>query len=232
MKLIAGCPLRSSLLRLRSSLLRLRSSLSGFEVVSSAAMHLLYRSNNFWNAPWKSSCVSVSITFVTASFISSIVSLRQPLSLGITKSHRDQGLGYREGEELSWCPSWSVTRMELWTGALSSSWTPLKPQHNNPKSNPNPLASQLWCIGYLTPSTPLIIDSLPSLNLLCHSNTDARFMQDVQKVVWNIPYVSVTFFSSINRILLYIIFLKCQIAFLKFTSCDNQALVGCIQLLL
>ena len=39
-----------------------------------AAMHLLYRSNNFWKTPLKSSCVSVSMTFVTASFISSIVS--------------------------------------------------------------------------------------------------------------------------------------------------------------
>ena len=38
--------------------------------------------NNFWKAPWKSSCVSVSMTFLTDSFISSIVSLRQPLSLG------------------------------------------------------------------------------------------------------------------------------------------------------
>ena len=27
-----------------------------------AAMHLLYRSNNFWEAPWKSSYVSVSMT--------------------------------------------------------------------------------------------------------------------------------------------------------------------------
>ena len=35
---------------------------------------LLYRSNNFWKAPWKSYCVSVLMTFVTASFISSIVS--------------------------------------------------------------------------------------------------------------------------------------------------------------
>ena len=34
----------------------------------------LYRSNNFFKVPWKSSCVSVSMTFVTASFISSIVS--------------------------------------------------------------------------------------------------------------------------------------------------------------
>ena len=39
-----------------------------------AEMHLLYRSNNFWKAPWKSSCVSLSMTFVTDSFISSIVS--------------------------------------------------------------------------------------------------------------------------------------------------------------
>ena len=45
---------------LRSNLLRL-------------IMHL-YHSNNFWKAPWKSSSVSVSMTFVTASFISSIVS--------------------------------------------------------------------------------------------------------------------------------------------------------------
>ena len=29
---------------------------------------------SFWKAPWKYSCVSMSITFVTASFISSIVS--------------------------------------------------------------------------------------------------------------------------------------------------------------
>ena len=31
-----------------------------------------------------------------------------------------------------------------------------------------------------------------------------------------------------NKILLHIVLLKCQIAFLKFTSCDNQGLLGCI----
>ena len=31
-----------------------------------------------------------------------------------------------------------------------------------------------------------ITDSLPSLNLLCHSKTDARFMQDALKAVWSI----------------------------------------------
>ena len=141
-------------------------------------MHLLYRSNYFWKAPWKSSVVSVSVTFVTASFNSSIVSLRQPLSLGNNQSCREQGLDYREAEELSWCPSWSNS---LWLGwscglvycpswnvtdpiwrVLASSdgiscWTPLTPQHSNPKHNPNPLPNQLWCIDFLTPPTPLII---------------------------------------------------------------------------
>ena len=125
-----------------------------------------------------------------------------------------------------------------------------------------------------------LTDSLPSLNLLCYSKTDARFMQDAPKAVWSIPYVFVAFFPSLkqNHIhtaamwgygmygcspedlpeamndrekwrervrdiraisttwwwwwwLLHIVLLKClhvQIGFLKFTSCDNQALVGCI----
>ena len=37
-------------------------------------MYLLYRSNNFWKAPSKFFCVSMLMTFVTDSFISSIVS--------------------------------------------------------------------------------------------------------------------------------------------------------------
>ena len=42
-------------------------------------------------------------------------------------------------------------------------------------------------------------DSQPSLNFLCHSKTDARFMQDAPKAVWSIPYVSVAFFPSLNH---------------------------------
>ena len=42
-------------------------------------------------------------------------------------------------------------------------------------------------------------DSLPSLNLLCHSKTDARFMQDAPKAVWSIPYFSVAFFPSLKH---------------------------------
>ena len=44
--------------------------------------------------------------------------------------------------------------------------------------------------------------SLPpwlSLNLLCHSKTDAPFMQDGRKAVWSIPYVSVAFFQSLKQ---------------------------------
>ena len=56
---------------------------------------------------------------------------------GITKSHREQGLDYREAEELSWCPSWSNSLWQgccmdwciVWTGALSwwkCHWVDLK----------------------------------------------------------------------------------------------------------
>ena len=48
-------------------------------------------------------------------------------------------------------PIWRV----LGSSQRISSWTPLKPQHSNPK--PKPLAYQLWCIDFLTPPTPLII---------------------------------------------------------------------------
>ena len=45
-----------------------------------------------------------------------------------------------------------------------------------------------------------LTDSLPSLNLLCHSKTDAWFMQDGWKAVWSIPYVSVaSFFPSLKH---------------------------------
>ena len=137
-------------------------------------MYLFYRSNNFWNAPWKSSCVSVSMTFVAAS--SPQLSHNDSLwAKGITKSHRRQRLDYREAEELCWYPSCSNSLWQRWscwlvhcpagnaTGPIwralasslgISSWTPLKPQHSNP--NTNPLAKQLWCSDFLTPATPLI----------------------------------------------------------------------------
>ena len=45
-----------------------------------------------------------------------------------------------------------------------------------------------------------LADSLPSLNLLYNSKTDARIMQDGRKLVWSIPYVSVaSFFPSVKQ---------------------------------
>ena len=44
-----------------------------------------------------------------------------------------------------------------------------------------------------------LTDSLPSVNLLCHSKTDARFIQDGRKAVWSIPYVSVAFLPSLKQ---------------------------------
>ena len=44
-----------------------------------------------------------------------------------------------------------------------------------------------------------LTDSLASLNLLCHSKTDAQFMQDGPKAMWSIPYISVAFFPSLKQ---------------------------------
>ena len=119
------------------------------------------------------------------------------------------------------CPSGNATD-PIWRVLASSlgisSWTPLKPQHSNP--SPYPLANQLWCIDFLTPPTPLIIltDSLASLNLLCHSKTDARFMQDGRKAVWSIPYVVsvAAFFPSLKQ------------NFIAYRSCKVSSRPDCI----
>ena len=114
-----------------------------------------------------------------------------------------------------------------------SSWTPLKPQHSIPNPNPNPLANQIWCIDFITPPTPLIIphrlpaflESLMPLKNWC--SIHAWCSKSSLKHSFRFCYI----FSKFKTILLHIVLLKCphvQIAFLKFTSCDNQALVGCI----
>ena len=77
---------------------------------------------------------------------------------------------------------------------------------NNLFLNEVTLTLTLWPInsGVLTSLllphlTSSLTDSLPSLNLLCHSKTDAQFMQDGLKTVWSIPYVSVAFFPSLKQ---------------------------------
>ena len=132
-----------------------------------------------------------------------------------------------------YCPTGNTTDL-IWRVLSSSqgisSWTPLKPQHSNP--NPSPLANKLWCIDYLTPPTPLIIPhilpaflkSLMPLKTWCA--THARWSKSSLKH----SIRSCVIFSKFKTILLHIVLLNCQIAFLKFTSCDNQALVGCIRI--
>ena len=53
-------------------------------------------------------------------------------------------------------------------------------------------------------------------------------MQDGRKAVWSIPYVSVAFFPSLKHNFILNRSSKVSDWILKFTSCDNQALVGCI----
>ena len=133
-----------------------------------------------------------------------------------------------------YCPVGNATE-PIWRVLVSiqriSSWTPLKPQHSNP--NPNRLANQLWCINFLTPPTPLIIphrlptflESLMPLKNWC--SIHARCSKSSLKHSKHFCGI----FSEFKTILLHIVLLKCpdvQIAFLKFTSCDNQALLVCI----
>ena len=143
---------------------------------------------------------------------------------GITKSYRDQSLDYREGEELSWCPSWSNSLWQAWScvlvempleipagNATDPNWrvlassdgisfrTPLKPQHSNP--NRKPLANQLWCIEFLTSPMPLIIPQrLPAfLESLMPLKNWCSIHASGWKAVWSIPYVSVALFPSLKQ---------------------------------
>ena len=98
--------------------------------------------------------------------------------------------------------------MELWTGALSwwkCHWPDLKSADLYRRNLfLNSLKTSINC-GVLTSLllphfSSSLTDSLPFLNLLCHSKTDTRFMQDGRKAVWSIPYiVSVAFFPSLKQ---------------------------------
>ena len=55
-------------------------------------------------------------------------------------------------------------------------------------------------------------------------------MQDGQKAVWSIPYVFVAFFPSLKQNFIAYRSFNVSDCILKFTSSDNQALVGCIPL--
>ena len=130
-----------------------------------------------------------------------------------------------------YCPAGNATD-PIWRVLASSdgisSWTPLKPQHSN--HNPNPLANQLRFIDFFTPLTPLIITyRLPAFleSLMPFKSWCSIYGRCPQSSLnYSIRFCDI--FSKFKTILLHIVLLKCQIAFLKFTNCNNQALVGCI----
>ena len=62
-----------------------------------------------------------------------------------------------------------------------------------------PINSGVLTIFLLPHLSSSLTDSLPSFDLLYHSKTDSRFMQDDPKAVWNIPYVSVAFCLSLKQ---------------------------------
>ena len=116
-----------------------------------------------------------------------------------------------------------------------SSWTSLKPQHSNPNPNPKTLANQLWSIEFFTPPTPLIIPHrlhafletlMPQKNwCLIHTRWSKRSLKH------SINFCGI--FQSLKQNFMAYRTFKCphvQIALLKFANCDNQALVGCIQI--
>ena len=132
-----------------------------------------------------------------------------------------------------YCPAGNVTD-PIWRVLASSdeisSWTLLKPQH----CNFNRLANQLWCIDFLTPPTPLIIpyrfpaflESLMPLKNWC--SIHARCSKSSLK---HFIRFSGIFLFRFKTTLLHIVLLKfltSRLHFLKFTSCDNRALIGCI----
>ena len=99
----------------------------------------------------------------------------------------------------------SIVLMEMQLSRFEECW-PL-PKESLPELPKNlnivTLTLPLWPISscvltslFLPHLSSSLTYSLASLNLLCHSKSGVRFMQDGRKAVWNISYVSVAFFFS------------------------------------
>ena len=178
-------------------------------------MHLLYRSNNLWKAPWSplvSACQWPS---------------SQPL-LSPQLSHNNS---------LVW------QGLRLWPGALpwwKCHWPDLKSAGLFPRNlflssfktstcnpNPNPLANQLWCIDFFTPPTHTHHPSqTPCLTWISYATQNWCTIQarcSKSSLKHSIRFCGI--FSKFKTEFHCISFLlKCphvQIAFFKFSSCDN-----------
>ena len=141
-------------------------------------------------------------------------------ALGISKSHREQALDYREAEELSWCPSWSNGLWQGWSCGLVhcpggnatdpiwrvlassdgiSSWTTLKPQHSNPNLwpiNSGVLTSLLLphLSSSLTDRLPAFFESLMPLKNWC--SIHARCSQSSLKHSISLKHTFIPYRSS------------------------------------
>ena len=155
---------------------------------------------------------------------------------------------------MSWCPSSSDGLWQWWSCGLVhcpggnatdpiwrvlassqgiSSWTPLKPQHSNPDPDPDPdpkpfgqSAPVYWrpYSSHASHQTPCLFESLMPLKSSC--SIHARWSKSSLK---HCIRFCCLFSRFKTEFLLHILLLKCphvQIAFLKFTSCDTQVLVG------
>ena len=96
---------------------------------------------------------------------------------------------------------WCIVLVEMALTRFEECW-PLLTENLNIVT----LTLTLWPINsgvltslFLPHLSSSLTDSLPSLNILCHSKTDARFIQDAPKAVWIIPYVSMAFFPSLKQ---------------------------------
>ena len=101
---------------------------------------------------------------------------------------------------------WCIVPVKMPPTRFEECWPLPTESHPELPENLNIVTLTLWPInpGVLTSLllphlSSSLTDSLLSLNLLCFSKTDARFMQDGQKAVWSIPCVSVAFFPSLKQ---------------------------------
>ena len=130
------------------------------------------------------------------------------------------------------CPGGNATD-PIWRVLASSdgisSGTPLKPQH----SNPNPLANQLWCSDLLTPPRPLIIPYILPVfleSLMPLKNwwsIHARWFKSSLKHSIRFCGIFPSLKQNFNAYRSFKLSWRPD-CISKFTSCDNQALVGCI----
>ena len=174
-------------------------------------MLLLYRYNNFWKTPYdRVNDPRYSLFHLLNCLITTAPELRdnqksqeEVWTIGTMGNCLDAHLGQivcdKDGV-VDWCMAlvkMPLTRFEECL-PLPTESLPELPNNLNIITltlTLRPINSSLLTSLLLPHLSSSLTDSLHSLNLLCHSKTDARFMQGGRKAVWSISYVSVAFFQ-------------------------------------